>query len=272
MSDERLVPVSPRHAVWLDEDYMHMIQRAPRQDFVVRTIAKRSAGELPLMTADLVIAGEETRKTHPKAEEFPLHFRKMYFPGRMHGDPAAEYEAHLRASRVLSSIPEPIGFTGGSFRSCLLPGLPYKRLSPLGLQPEDANIRKAQDLDLVTAGGLWTFVVGIFDVLVKLHEAGICHGDAQLQNFIVCPAPLEVLPIDFEMAVLRESVTDAVWEKRTAEDFLPLLSETIYLECALGEQTGPLSQKARERAAELFRKPERFLQAIERRAGRGGGT
>lgn len=271
MPDERLVPVSPQHSVWLDEDYAHMIRRAPRQDFVVRTIAKRSAGSLPLMTADLVIAGEETRKNHPKAEEFPLHFRKMYFPGRMHGDPAAEFEAHQRASRVIG-IPEPIGFTGGSFRSCLLPGLPYKRLSPFGLSPEDANIRKAEDLDLVTAGGLWTFVSNVFDILNKLHAAGICHGDAQLQNFIVCPSPLEVLPIDFEMAVLKETVDEHVWQKRTDEDFLPLFTEAICLECALGEQPGGLGAAARERASTLFQRPERFLQAIERRAGRGGGT
>jgi len=271
MADERLIPVSPKHAVWLDEDYCRMVERAPRQDFVVRTIAKRSAGSLPLMTADLVIAGEETRANHPLAETYPLHFRKVYFPGRMHGDPASEFEAHHLAAQVLG-IPEPIGYTGGSFRSCLLPGLPYKRLSPLGLSPEDANIRKAQDLDLVTAGGLWTFASGIFDVLNKLHAAGICHGDAQLQNFIVCPAPLEVLPIDFEMAVIRDRVEDSVWQKRTADDFLPLFTEAICLECGLGEQPGGLGTAARQQMQTLFQKPDRFSDAIERRAGRGGKT
>jgi len=248
-----------------------MVQRAPRQDFVVRTIAKRSAGELPLMTADLVIAGEETRKNHPLAEQFPLHFRKLYFPGRMHGDPASEFEAHHLAAQALN-IPEPIGYTGGSFRSCLLPGLPYKRLSPLGLSPEDANIRKAQDLDLVTAGGLWTFATGIFDLLNKLHVAGICHGDAQLQNFIVCPAPLEVLPIDFEMAVLRERVDDHTWRKRTGEDFAALFTEAVCLECGLGEQPGGLGEAARAQLPTLFQRPDRFIEAIERRAGRGGKT
>lgn len=271
MPDERLVAVSPKHSVWLDEDYAGLITRAPRQDFVVRTIAKRSAGSLPLMTADLVIASEETRNKHPAAAQFPLHFRKMYFPGRMHGDPAAEFEAHRRAAQVIG-IPEPIGYTGGSFRSCLLPGIPYKRLSPLGLSPEDANIRKAQDLDLVTAGGLWTFLTGIYEILTKLHAAGICHGDAQLQNFIVCPAPLEVLPIDFEMALFREDVDESVWEKRVQEDFVPLFTEAICLECALGEQPSALGAAARKQASSLFQKPERFLEAIERRAGRGGGT
>ncbi len=271
MADERLIPVSPKHSVWLDEDYYHMVKRAPRQDFVVRTIAKRSAGALPLMTADLVIAGEETRSVHPLAQEYPLHFRKLYFPGRMHGDPASEFAAHAAAAKIIG-IPEPIGYTGGSFRSCLLPGLPYKRLSPLGLSPEDSNIRKAQDLDLLTAGALWTFASGIFDVLQRLHEAGICHGDAQLQNFIVCPAPLEVLPIDFEMSVLRDKVDDATWQKRTADDFLPLFTEAICLECGLGEQPGGLGSAARERINELFQRPDRFIEAIERRAGRGGKT
>ncbi len=271
MADERLISVSPKHAVYLDEDYVPMIDRAPRQDFVVRTIAKRTAGSLPLMTADLVIASEETRKNHPLAEKYPLHFRKMYFPGRLHGDPASEFEAHQRASTIIG-IPAPIGFTGGSFRSCLLPGLPYKRLSPLGVSPEDANIRKSMEMELPKVAGLWLFARSIFELLTKLHEAGICHGDAQLQNFIVCPQPLEVLPIDFEMAIFRDQVDDHTWEKRTREDFVPLLTEAIYLQSGLGEQPDALGVASLENIASLVQKPERFITAMERNAGRGGGT
>jgi hypothetical protein len=271
MPDERLISVSPKHAVYLDEDYVPMIDRAPRQDYVVRTIAKRTAGSLPLMTADLVIAGEETRASHPLAEKYPLHFRKMYFPGRLHGDPAAEFEAHQRASELIG-IPAPIGYTGGSFRSCLLPGMPYKRLSPLGVSPEDANIRKAADLPLPTVAGLWTFATSIHNLLTKLHDAGLCHGDAQLQNFIVCPQPLEVLPIDFEMSIFREKVDDATWQRRTREDFVPLLTEAICLMCGLGEQPDALGTAALGEIASLFSKPERFIAAMERNAGRGGGT
>ena len=35
----------------------------------------------------IVIAGQETRSEFPLAATYPLHFRKTYFPGRLHGDP-----------------------------------------------------------------------------------------------------------------------------------------------------------------------------------------
>lgn len=74
------------------------------------------------------------------------------------------------------------------------------------------------------------------------------------------------------MAILRDDVDPATFEKRCAEDFLPLLTEAVCLECGLGEQDAALGQMARTRIKELFQKPERFLEATERRAGRGGGS
>ena len=113
---------------------------------------------------------------------------------------------------------------------------------------------------------------GIFDLLTKLHEAGICHGDAQLQNFIVCPQPLEVLPIDFEMTVFRDRVDEATWHKRIQEDFVPLFTEAICLQCGLGEQPDALGRASLENITALFHRPERFVSAMERNAGRGGGS
>ena len=130
-----------------------LIAKPQWQDFVVRTRARREANGMPLMAAELVIAGEETRKTHPLAATYPLHFRKTYFPGRLHGDPQVEYEQHLLASK-LSRTPPPIGYTASTFRSCLVPGQSYARLTPFGGEPPENNIAKAQTAAAGDGGGI----------------------------------------------------------------------------------------------------------------------
>src|SRR5687767_10001851 len=102
MNELGLIKVSARHAVRLAHEYSHLIERAPARDYVVRTIARREAGGLPLMSADLVIAGKEAREQFPLAATYPLHFRKTYFPGRLHGDPQVEYQRHLRAAQLIA--------------------------------------------------------------------------------------------------------------------------------------------------------------------------
>ena len=77
----------------VDQDYFAMIKRAPQQDFVVRTLAKRMAGPPPLMDGELVIAGQSTRERYPLAAVYPLHFRKTYYPGRLRGDPQGRVRA-----------------------------------------------------------------------------------------------------------------------------------------------------------------------------------
>ncbi len=259
------VQVSPRHTVTVSEDYFSMIERAPEQDFVVRTLAKTMAGDTPLMTGDLVIAGRATRERHPMAATYPLHFRKMYYPGRLRGDTQIEFERHTRASEVLG-IPAPIGYAGGTFRSCLLPGRPFDRVMPFGTEPEDSNIRHADTLTPACAAGLWMLAERIMVTLATLHGAGLTHGDAQLHNFIVCYAPLEVLPIDFDMAVLRASQSDEQWQRRCDEDLEPLLRIAIFLQCALGAQQGELAELSLGRIDSLFTRSEPFRRAIEGRA------
>ena len=93
MDEERLVAVSPQHSVRLAPEFVGLIERPQRSDYVVRTIARREANGLPLMSAEIVIAGRETRETHPLAITYPLHFRKTYFAARLHGDTAKEFDA-----------------------------------------------------------------------------------------------------------------------------------------------------------------------------------
>ena len=262
MDDEgRAVAVSPRHTVVLAAELVALIDRAPPQDFVVRTLIRREAHGLPLMTAELVIAGEEARRAHPAAATYPLHFRKTYFPGRLHDDPRLEFDHHLLASR-LSTIPPPIGHGPNVFRSCLIPGQPYARLSPFGADPPESNIATAQSQPLATAAGLWRLAEETLAQLGLLHEGGLCHGDAELHNCIVCPAPLEPLLIDFEAAVRRDTVEESAWSLRCEQDLAPLLREAIYLQCALGPQPSALGELSRSHLPRLFARPEPFRHAI----------
>ncbi len=265
MDEEELVSVSPRHSVRLEREYVAFVRRAPSQDFVVRTITRREANGMPLMSADIVIAGNETRKQFPLAQAYPLHFRKTYYPGRLHGDPKEEFDRQTEAS-ALSNVPPPIGYGAEVFRSCLLPGTPYSRLSPFNADPDETNLNRARKLALATAAGLWSLAERVFAQLESLHVGGLCHGDAELHNFIVCPSPLEIIMIDFEAAVQKASLEPEAWDKRVAHDFTPLLKEAVFLQCCLGPQPGALADRSRASLAELFKDPGRFRQEISNQA------
>jgi hypothetical protein len=262
MDETRPVAVSPRHTVLLALELSPLIDKAPRQDFVVRTRARREANGLPLMTAELVIAGEETRRTHAAAQTYPLHFRKTYFPGRLHGDPRVEFEQQLFASQ-LCSTPPPIGHEPNVFRSCLVPGQSLARLTPFGGEPPENNIAKAQKLPLASAVGLWRLAEETLAQLLMLQDGGLAHGDSELHNCIVCPAPLEPILVDFEGAVQRGSIDEVQWQARCRLDLQPLLREAVYLQCALGRQQSRLGELAWNLMPDLFRSPDRFQRAIE---------
>ena len=260
-----MVPVSPRHSVLLSREYLTFIDTAPQRDYVVRTVAKRQVGEMMLMSGDLVIASAETRATFPLAAQYPFHFRKSYFPGQMHGDTKDEFDNHLRASSLID-IPPPIGHTPNTFRSCLLPGHPYPRLSPFGAEPQTANIALAEKLSLAAAAGLWRLCEEALAKHLQLQAGGLAHGDAELHNLIVCPTPLELLMIDFEGSVDRSTQSEEAWLKRCALDLEPLLREALYLQCALGKQRGMLAELSQQRLPQLLAYPEPFQRAIELRA------
>jgi hypothetical protein len=262
MDEQRWIAVSPRHRVRLASEYLLLLDRPPQRDFVVHTIEKREANGMPLMTAEIVIASAQTRAQYSLAAEYPLHFRKTYFAARLHGDPRIEYECSEVASKLIG-LPPPIGHTHNEFRSCLIPGTPYRRLSPFDADAEDSNLRRAKDVPLIAAAGLWRIAEEARAQLDKLHEGGLAHGDAELQNFIVCPAPLETILIDFEAAVKRTDVDEEGWKKRCALDHAPLLKEAIFLQAALGRQPGPLGDESWNAAPRLFRDGGRLQRAID---------
>lgn len=262
MEELRAIAVTPRHQIRLAAEYLPLIDNPPGRDFVVHVIEQRQANGLPLMSAEIIIAGSQTRAQFPLAAQYPLHFRKTYFAARLHGDPQEEYEHALRAS-ALAHLPPPIGASHNQVRHCFIPGRPYRRLTPFDADGEDQNLRRARDLGLAQAAGLWRMLEEAYTLLVKLHAGGLSHGDTQLQNFIVSPAPLEVILIDFEATETREAADDEQWIKRCAADFAPLLHEALLLQVALGRQLGVLADHACTHAPELFKDATRVMRYIE---------
>jgi hypothetical protein len=265
VDDDLLIVVSPRHSLRLAREYQTIVEKAPTRDFVVRTITRREANGLPLMSAEIVIAGEETRRTFPLAEKYPLHFRKTYFPGRLHGDPEQEFLRQSDAHRLIG-VPPPIGFGSQFFRACLVPGTPYGALSPFRGDLPESDLRHARALALDAAAGQYKLAEQALEQLQALHRGGMVHGDAELGNFVVCPSPLEIVPIDFESSSLREGASDEEWQARIDKDLDPLLRHAVLLECALGAQPGTLAELALARIDRLFREPDRFRREIERRS------
>jgi hypothetical protein len=260
--DSKLTLVSPKHSVRLASEYLPFLETPPSRDFVVRTITQREHEGTPLMSADIVIAGRETRETLPLARTYPLHFRKTYFPGRLHGDPQHEVDMQQRASDLVGIAP-PIGCGPTTFRSCFVPGTPYSRLSPFGVEPDEANLPRAHALKLEAAVGLWSLLERAFAQLSKLHEGGLAHGDAELHNLIVCPSPLDTALIDFEVAIDRSKVSDEVWHKTTHKDLVPLLREAVFLQSRLGPQPGALGELSLARIKECFKDGDRFKREID---------
>lgn len=260
-----MVPVSPRHEVLLAPEYAQLVRYAPEHDFVMRTIARREANGLQLMSAEMVIAGKDTRKEFPQADRYPMHFRKTYFPGRLRGDPSVEFENQRLASGILDA-PPPIGFTKDTFRSCFVPGKPYSRLTPFGIEPVENNVQIAEEINLATAIGLWWLCGQAFDQLTRLHGAGLVHGDMELHNIAVAPSPAEAVLIDFELAKRKKDLPPEDWQKAVRSDFTELLKEAVYLQCALGRQPGALADMAMDRIADLFPSPGRFERKIRRQA------
>lgn len=260
-----MLPVSPRHSVLLAPEYAQLVERAPEHDFVMRTITRREAHGLPLMSAEMVIAGKDTRAKFPLAETYPMHFRKTYFPGRLHGDPSAEFANQVRAAEILHA-PPPIGWTPQTFRSCFVPGRPYSRLTPFGAEPVEGNVPVAEELDLAKALGLWWICTQAFSQIATLHDGGLVHGDMELHNIAVSPSPAEAVLIDFELARWKKDLAPLEWEKLVRADYTELLKEAIYLQCALGRQSGPLADMAMGRLGELFANPGRFERSIRRQA------
>jgi hypothetical protein len=73
------------------------------------------------------------------------------------------------------------------------------------------------------------------------------------------------VPIDFEIAVLESDVSSDVWQQRCQADRQHLLKLAIFLQCALGQQPGPLARESMQSIERLVRPAETFRSVIEER-------
>ncbi|MEM8954955.1 MAG: lipopolysaccharide kinase InaA family protein [Verrucomicrobiota bacterium] len=259
-----MIPVSPHHQIDLAPQYLPLIEDPPEQDQIIHTLMRKMANNQPLIQGDLVIAGADTRKQYPRAEKFPVHFRKSYYPTCFHQHPDKEFEKHLLASKIIG-VPEPIGTTRTSFRSCFIPGRPLPRLSPFGAEPLESNITVAQESTATQLIALWKLLEELHTKTTKLHDNGLAHGDLFLHNVIVALTPIEVCLIDFELSVKKDDVEEEKWLATCQADLSEMLREAIYIQCGLGPQAGPLADASRDALPTLFAKTalHRFHRALD---------
>jgi hypothetical protein len=256
------VRVTPLHAIELQEALAPLIVHPPEHDFVMRRLSEKLANGEPLIQGELVIAGKDTVDRYPLAREYPVHFRKTYYPTCFHQDPGEELRRHQRAAEILP-IPPPIGCTRTSFRSCFLPGHSLDKLAPFELEPPDANLRVAEEMPVAARIGLWRLFEVLHDQLTTLHRAGLAHGDLVLQNVIVSTSPIGVYPIDFERAVERaETASDEQWREHCEQDLLELRKAAGYLLCVLGPQPGELAAGIAARLEEIFPSAPRIRELL----------
>ena len=256
------VRVTPVHEIELQEALAPLIAHPPEHDFVMRRLSEKLANGEPLIQGELVIAGKDTLDRYPLAREYPVHFRKTYYPTCFHQDPVQELHRHQRAAEILP-IPPPIGCTRTSFRSCFLPGHPLDKLAPFGLEPPDANLRFAEEMPIAARIGLWRLFEVLHGQITALHRAGLVHGDLFLHNVIVSTAPIGVYPIDFELAVERaETATDEAWRELCEQDLLELRRAAAYLLCVLGPQPGELAAEIGTRLEDLFPRAPRVRERL----------
>ena len=268
LPEESMVPVSPSYNIELDESVQWMLQSPHEQDYVLRKLSDKSVNGLPLIQGELVIAGSQTREEFPLAEKYPVHFRKTYYPICFHQDPRREFDNQLAASKIIDA-PPPIGSSRTTFRSCFQPGIPFDRLSPLGIEPEEQNIQVANDLDTAAAIGLWFLLESVYGQVLRLHENGFAHGDLFLHNVIISRAPIAAHLIDFELAIRRDGDLDEqAWREKCAADLAEIFRHAAYLQCFLGRQGAGLGDASLGALPGLLGDADRFLRAISRNSVR----
>jgi hypothetical protein len=230
-------PVEPRDL--LEDQVRELAPRVPAFQAPLENLRRGSdAGErIPNLVRDLFAEGAMS------AAFVPAFMRQLALGGKE--------SAWRLGSHVINAL---LVATGILAIACCLPQTP------------ENNIVKAQKLSLATAAGLWRLAEEVLEQLLMLQNGGLAHGDTELHNIIVCPAPLEPILIDFEASIRRDTVDQAVWETRCQRDLQPLLREAIYLQCVLGRQTSRLGELSWNHLAALFRSPDRFRRAIEMQA------
>jgi serine/threonine protein kinase len=247
-----LIQATPDHRVYLADEILQLVDNPQQKDFVIRRVSRKMANGQPLIQGELVVSGCETRSLYPLAVQYPVHFRKTYYPTCFHQNPEQEYNNHLLASQILQVAP-PIGHTKTTFRSCFIPGVSYQKLTPFGVEPIMQNLQIGEDVPPASLIGLWQLLDELHGQVKKLHAHGLAHGDLYLHNVFVTKAPIGVHMIDFELAKREDEMeSPEKWEDFKTKDLTEILQHAIYLQCALGFQKGPLAEESEKEIDQLF--------------------
>lgn len=257
-----MVKLSELHSIELADPYLSLLEKPQQKDYTLHRIYQKEVNGLPLKLAEIVIAGAETRAAIPLAAQFPVHFKKTYFPKSFFTDPKVEYEATRTAAQLLG-MPGPIGFEQTVFRNSFIPGKPWNRHSPFGISPVDRNFQVARSVPETQLIGLWYLLEQVYDQMKKLHAQRFLHGDLETHNIIVCHSPLRPFIIDYEVAVVEFKGSEEDWEKKRLEDLCEILREAMFIQSVLGQQEGPLSSESLELLPKLFENPKSVLRRLK---------
>jgi hypothetical protein len=257
-----MVKLSALHSIELAEAYQHLLKQPQQKDYTLHNIYLKEVNGTPLKQAELVIAGAQTREAIPLAAEFPVHFKKSYFPQSFFTDPQVEFESTAQAAKILE-MPGPIGYERTVFRNSFIPGKPWNRHSPFGITPEDRNFQVARSVPESQLIGLWVLLEQVYAQIKKLHAKRFLHGDLQTHNVIVCSSPIRPFIIDYEVSVVEFTGSDEEWEKRRLEDLREFLREAVFVQSVLGRQEGELSAESLELLPKLFENPKSVLKRLK---------
>lgn len=253
------IRLNPKQQVDLIPELADLIKHPPDKDVIIRTLSRKLANDQPLIQGDLVIAGKDTLSEHPRAVQYPVHFRKTYYPVSFHPPATLEYNKQEEIAPILD-LPPPIGADTNCFRSCFLSGIPLAKLSPFGVDPEVTNLQIAEKTDPGKLIGLWKLLADLYKQIEQLHKAGFVHGDLFLHNVIVSTSPVKLYLIDFALAVRKEETDN--WDKLCKNDLSEVYRHALWVQAGLGIQTEEPGPSALDTAEKLL--PDSYSACLEK--------
>ena len=239
--------------------------RPSKQDTVLQPVYLDPTTSGRVITrGEIVVPGEETKKAFPRTRDFPFHFRKTFTsesgPVKRGESPSLEFQKTLPIHRLFPhEVPEPLGHSQWVYRCTAVCGQTFNALSPF----VDIKEELAFELNLShdTFREHAERVLGLCDLLDKLHASGIAHGDLTLHNAMWHETGKPVL-IDLAGS---EKLAEMPHEQRIRsrdDDFSEPYRDLILAQYYIGPLPHPHARKSLQRIEELF--SERCLAKLNK--------
>jgi hypothetical protein len=162
----------------------------------------------------------------------------------------------------------PLGFEEFIYRSRVVPGQTFAATSPFSdLSYEDAILER---IDPDAGWSLARRIAESYDTILRLHGAGVLHGDLHLDNimWISDEAGPAAQPIDLAASALKEELTEKEWTDGVFDDLNEFLREAGLLQLNQGAKLpSGCFETARRLANELF--PEEIAARFDQLNGSG---